>query len=329
MAYGLADLQKLWSATTIVELREESLWLNLCTQNEDTARWRSGIHTVNIPAPDWAGNDTPNPSEGVVAESRARGGNWATPRRGDQDVIPFTRSGGFSTANEVLYEDAMELPWPVVERTRSRQIYTLRRQIDHGIYSRVNASVPSGAGNTIALGSNANSISRTPPYAAANNNARGLPREILRQYASFLERQNVDGPGDDVGQKYVVMAPEVFAVLLLDMEQDNYSWDLLTEDLLRNNSILGSRGFRGRLHGLDLFSWNGIGIPGAGGNWEITCGVKAAQAAEAREPVAQYFDPNTNQVSDAPGHLLRQVGDYAHAGLVPSLMRKYTIDGGA
>ena len=322
MPYTAADYVDVWSSTTVLELLRETIWLIL-TSSEFTAPWVGGAETVHIPVPDWSGDVA---GEGVVAEARQRGGNWADARVGKQDLIAFARTGGFTSSNKVIWEDAIELPWPAVERTRRRQTYEMRKQIDKHIFDRISSDAKSGT--VEVYGSNANSINRETGRAA-NNNARGLPRQILLDYRTKLQRADVDGPGDSVGQRYCVMAPEVFAVLLDDMEARQYGWDELTADLLRNNSILAGRGFRGRLYGIDVFSWTGIPKPTDGADWINICGVMQAQTSAIRAPLVQYFTPEANQITDEPAHLLRQAGDVGHQAIAPELMTRAAIDGGA
>ncbi|WP_419923572.1 hypothetical protein, partial [Candidatus Poriferisocius sp.] len=105
-----------------------------------------------------------------------------------------------------------------------------------------------------------------------------------------------------------------------------------------NNSVLARVGYKGRLFDIDIFSWNGIPIPTTAGantfalrgrNWPVLCGVSAGAAAAIRAPLVQYWTPETNQISDNPEHLLRQVGDYGYLTLEPSLFTYASIDGGA
>ena len=322
MAYESADYRKVWASSTVVELRQQAIWLNLTSQRH-TGPWVAGANSVFIPKPDWSASGT----EGVQAATRARGADWATARAGDQDVVTFTRSGGYSTSNEVLWEDAVELPWPAVERTRSRQTYEMGKQIDGAIYTAIRGGL--GSGSKTKFGSDTNSIARTAPYAAANDTARAYPREILDAFALKMERADADGPGDSVGTRYAVMAPEIFTVFALDMLKEGYGWDLLTADLIRNNSVLAAAGFKGRYKGIDVMSWNGVSIPTGATDWIINCGAREGVAADVRPPLVQFMTPEQNQVSTKPANLLRQAGDYGYAELTETLLHEYSIDGGS
>ena len=333
MAYSAEDYRKLWAARTTVELRQQSLMLNLLGGGgEWTDPWVAGAQTVYIPRPDWEYDATD--SEGVHASPRARGGDWAAALTGDQSVMAFTRSGGYATTNSVLWEDAIELPWPAVERTRSRQRYIMRKSIDEQIWALLTGGL---SAQFQAYGSNSANIGRTSKNAS-NAGARELIFTILQDYSLKLEEANVDGSGDNVGGKWAIMPPAIFRILTQYMLAEKYSWDQLTRDLLVNNSVLVRVGYKGRLFDIDIFSWNGVPLPGstAGANtfalrsrnWPVLCGVSAGAAAALRPPLVQYWTPETNQVSDNPEHLLRQAGDFGYLTLEPSLFTLAGIDGG-
>ncbi|MDE2876546.1 MAG: hypothetical protein OXQ93_13965 [Gemmatimonadota bacterium] len=336
MSYTSEDYRQMWAAETVGELREQTLMLQLTSQRF-TAPWVAGARQINVPKPDWAYNSTDN--EGVRAVERARGGDWATALDGDQSVVPFARTGGYASSNVVDWEDAVELPWPAVERTRSRQRYELTRQIEHAVFGAITSSIaaePSTPNHT-GYGNGDDYIDRMTGRASSDD-ALDLPYMILDDFSLKLEEANADGSGDAVGTKYCLMNPVVFRALRDGINQKRYQWDVLTRDLLVANSVLAGIGYRGRLLGIDIFSWNGIPKPSGVGantaadrdhNWQVLCGVREAIAADVRPPLVQYFGPQENQVTSNPAHLLRQAGDYGYAPLELSLMTLATIDGGA
>ena len=338
MAIVAADLEKRYARRTTIELRQKTIMLQLCSQ-AFTEGWVGGANTVYIPKPDWSRDDSATPDEGVVAETRARGGDWASFRRVDQDLLEFSRSGGFRSSMMIPWEDAMELPWPVVERTRSRMTYVLRRQIETGIYNRITAAIAAEAStpNFVAYGDSTDFISRTTGRASTDD-ARSLIYQALDDFSLKLEDADVSGPGDSVGAKWALFRPALFRILREDIKAGRYSWDELTRDLLRNNSVLAGVGYQGRLLDIDIFSWTGVPAPSGVGantaadrdhNWQILMGVSMANAAAIRPSLTQYFTPQQNQITDEPGHAVRMVGDYGHLVLEPNLMTLAGIDGGA
>jgi len=329
VAYGSDDWLKLQSAQTLEEFRQEAIWLNLTSQT-DTEGWASGsAHSVQFNRPDWAKNDTPSPKEGVAASNRARGGNWATARRGAADVLTFSRTAGFSEANEILWEDAMEIPWPVVEQTRRRQVYVMRKAIDEGLYANILAGIASADTTRIGTATSV-FLPRAAPYTPTGDVGE-LIFQIIEDYSLKLEMMDVNSPSSDgVGGKYIVMSPACFRALLKFMREEKYSWDPLTADILRENRIFAERGYRGRLSDLDIISWSGIPIPAAGttagtNDWPIICGIRGAWRANVRPTLTQVFTPETNQISDAPAHLMRQAGDYAALEIHGGLMHRYNL----
>lgn len=329
MAYTDADYRMMMSSRTVFQLREEAIWLPLTTQDADTQAWVNGDNSVDIPKPDWAPNnsDPTKATEGVQAVSRDRGGDWAKALEGDQDILEFKRSGGFSTSNKIKWEDAIELPWPVVEQTRARQQYVMNQQFDHAIYGKVLAGI--AAGDTKTVGTKG-SISLS--IAGVQQGAIGKAIwDAIKAWNLTLETKNVNSVlSDAVGQKYVVMRPECYEALSDYFESADLHWDELTRDLLVNNTLLAARGFRGRLRGIDIISWNGITPPATAGDaaanqWPIVCGVAQAWKADVRAPIVQVFTPETNQVSSNPSHLLRQAADYATLEIDGSLMRRLNV----
>ena len=322
MAIASADLLQLWSSTTAAELRDETIMLQLTTQ-AGTDGWVSGASSVKIPAPTW-GDPDGSQTEGVKAESRSRGGDWPDEIEIDQGLHTFERRGGYATANKVAWEDALELPWAAVEETRSRQRYAMRWRIDQAIHTTIRALT--GVTDT-TFGSTTNYIRRTSPFNPATTAAARIPQDILNSFDRQLQRSNANGPGDSVGNRWCLMPPEIFDVFTDGLLEGGYGWDPLTEDLIRNNSVLVEQGYRGRYKGIDVFAFNGLSVPGSAATtrWGVTCGVQGAYAANVRAPVVQYFTPEENQVTDEPAHLLRQAGDWGGVSLHKNLILKASI----
>ena len=61
-----------YSAQTVVELRQESMWMMLTSQT-DTGRWAAGTENkCVIPIPNFAPAGSGNTAAGVLAEARRR-----------------------------------------------------------------------------------------------------------------------------------------------------------------------------------------------------------------------------------------------------------------
>ena len=335
MAYTTTEYQKAWSSQTFGEIRRKSLMFGL-TSRDYTQPWVAGNSHVYIPVPDWALAS----GTGVGTVDRARGGNWATANDTEQDLLTFTRSGGISVANKVLWEDTLELPWSVVEQTRSRQAYEMAKTLDDKVYAAITAAIAAETStpNFQAYGSNTNNINRTTGKAATSA-AQALPYEIVDDYSLKLANSDLDpGDGQAIGQKYVIMRPTVFRVLENYLLDKRYSFDQLTSDVLQGGTVFAGAMFQGRLKGIDIYSWTGSPMPSgadsntAGNrdhNWQVLCGVRNGVIANTRAPLTQFFTPSDNQVSANPEFLLRQVFDYGHLVMDTSYFTLAGIDGGA
>ena len=151
---------------------------------------------------------------------------------------------------------------------------------------------------------------------------------MIEDFALKAERVNANvAESESVGLAWSIMPPEIMQALMRYMKDSGLSWDVLTADLLRNNSVLAGRiQYRGRLKGIDLFSWNGISVPTGTGNWTGLNGMREGAFANVRSVVAQFFEPSVNQVSTMPAHLLRQAGDYAWVEGLEELFTAWTIE---
>ena len=339
MAIVAADLEKRYSRRTTIDLERMTIMLQLCSQ-AFTEGWVAGANTVYIPKPDWAADDTANPAEGIKVTSRSRGGNWASFRRVDQDLLAFTRSGGFASSMLIPWEDALELPWPVVERTRVKMRQRLRREIEDGIFSAITAALAAETDtpNFQAYGDDTNFISRGTGKVSTTA-ARGYVYEAIVDFSLKIEESDANSDvSDAVGQKWCLMPPALFRILRDDIRLGRYSWDEITRSILAGGSILGGKAWKGRLEEIDIYSWNGVPKPSGVGantaadrdhNWQMLFGVKAANAAAIRPSLVQYMTPRENQVTPQPGHAVRMVGDYGYLLLEPNLMTLAAIDGGA
>lgn len=336
--YDEADMLELASTTTTVELRQNSMWLSLCSQ-VDTNQWASGSaksQDVNIPNWDYiadADSDTAGAQPaGVRTVDRARGGAWTTAISGRSEKLQFQRTDGTQTANELDVEDIAELPWPVREETRSRQQYALRRSVDSKLYTAWNSAIGTGSGEQTTLGGASDTIARAAPYAGAGA-GYGLIYDSLVAYSLKLERANVFSlESDSVGRAFVVMPPEFWVGFEKWMLEQKYSWDDLTEEMLVQGRRMGMGNFRKRLKGLDIFSENNIATP-ASGNWSFFAGVREATRANVRTlpGYLQIFPPEQNQISDHPAHLMRQTVDIGFLeiteGDLAGLNHRYIIRG--
>ena len=215
----------------------------------------------------------------------------------------------------------MEIPWPLIDKLRSRQAYELSKYADEETYKWLIGVNGLAATQDVSLGTATNVyIDRDSPWQPDGNNnaniviARRLVYDAIKGFSLKLQRANaLDGVGDAVGQKWMIMPPELFATLRDYMLSQKLGWDLLTESLLRQGSVLGTAEYHGRLFGIDIFSWNGIAIPTGTDDWKMVAGVRAGAYANVRPVINQFFSPSENQVSTKPAYLSRMTMDFGAA----------------
>ena len=307
MAFASGEYLEAWSRSTTLELRQKSMMLTILSK-DGTDSWVSGASKVHIPKPTFTE---------AAAASRARGGDWQAATEIAQDTVDFARIAGADVSNEVLAEDAHEIPWPLIDQLRSRQAYELSKQIDKSLYSWIigNSGIGSGTPQNVTYGTaGTNFISRTTPWRGNNAASNKLVYESIEAFELYLQRADaLDGIGDAVGQKWMVMPPEVFRALRVYMLAEDLHWDLLTQSLLSGGSVLGGAQYQGRLLGIDIFTWNGIAIPTGTNNWKYIAGTRAGAYANVRPVLNQFFDPSENQVSSKPAYLSRMTMEAAAA----------------
>lgn len=320
MPIPAADLPTLASARTFVELREKNLALNLFDGSHG-ADWVAGrVNSVKIAKPNF---------NVVPATQRARGGNWAAAAKPDQASVVLARADGYSSSMEIDWEDAMEVPWPVVERYRSRVSYSIRHEIDTKVFD-----FAIGAAST----TNQFGAAGTDYIDVATGNKEvnpgtedGLVVRAIEDWSGKAYRLNaIDGDAiaGTTSTPFMIIHPELVKVLRRELRKMNLSLDALTEELLRSNvGIAEGNGqlFVGSLFGVRIFSWNHLVVPAADQPWIIYAAIPQAVAANVRTPLTQIWTPETNQVSDNPSHLIRQAGDAAWVEVEDSFHEKYEI----
>lgn len=338
--YDTDDMQELYAATTVAELRQNSKWLMLTSQ-QDTMEWANGgakSQKVNIP--NWAytadadAGAAGNQPAGINVVDRARGGAWTAAISGRSDTLEFTRSDGSQASNEIDVEDEAELPWPVAEQTRSRQMYQMRQSVDAKIFAAWIGGIGTGSAEQTTLGAAADTISRSNPLTTA-----GLGYELvyhaLRAYSVKLERRGAFSlESDSIGRAFVVMPPEFWDGFEAWMLNKGYGWDELTEEMLVQGRTMGMGDFRKRMKGLDIFVENKIAVPSSG-NWNFYGGVRESWRANVRRlpGYVQMFEPAENQISNHPATLMRQAVDVGHLeitkGDLANINHRFIVRGSA
>lgn len=323
MPITVADRKKVWSAKTTVEVRQKSLMYNLLDKSWQQ-EWQNGASSVEIANVDWEAS--------VVASTRARGGNWANATTLDQDTKSLTRVGGYSASTEIPWDDVLELPWAALSRVRSRQMWAIKNAIDKAVYDAMRTA----ASQTISAGDDSTFVRRTAPYDYTVAAGKRHPvAEVIELFAlAMVDANVVDGdmsPTDSPGMPWVIIQPALALSLSRWLQDQKIRFEPFSLAMFNQNpAALMEPNPLHMYSGCLVLVWNHLPTPsGAGTNWDCYGGVMAAGACGIREPIIQYFPPELNQVSAAPSHLLRQIGDYAVTELDDDFHRKLVVDAGA
>ena len=337
MALSSEDYRKLYSAETVVEVREKSLMYNLFSgvYGRQRSEWEGGANSVFIPIPQFEADTSTDPDEGVVVRDRSRGGDWPTASVPDAGRVTLTRSNGKGGAVEILMEDAGEVAWDIVGRYRSSVEYQVRHSLDTGAYDAI-AALPS---TTVTVGTGGSHfIARIAPYKSTIPEGDQSPIvQAIEDFSLRAYRANlVDGQiiAGSTGTPFMIFPPELALVLRRDLRALGLSLDALTAETLTQNVGIAdpqTTQFIGSLMGVRLFSWNHLAVPSAGNMWPLYAAVPAAAALavggeEGVRVATQFLPPGENQVSTKPAYLFRQVVDSAYAEVVDNFHFKYRIE---
>ena len=103
--------------------------------------------------------------------------------------MEFARIGGANVSNEVLAEDALEIPWPLIDQLRSRQAYELSHRLDATLYSWLIGTNGIPSGGAVTYGSaGTNFIDRDSPWRGNNAASNKLVYEAIEAFELVLQR---------------------------------------------------------------------------------------------------------------------------------------------
>lgn len=325
MAITTADLQRLWSADTVGQLRKPLVWNSITTQRR-TEPWSSGqVNQVEIPRPNWGANDTPTPSEGISPQEVSRDAAWTATRAIDSDIVSFTTSGRYDVSNAVGYEDSLELPFDAVDQTRNEQVQRGADYLDGVMVTAVEGF----SSTTVVTAGTAGSVFIAPNGTPTGTNANQLPKLAVDNIVSAAFQDNwfsprVDG---DPGPRWITMSPVLFDLMQTDLLDRGYSLDSLTQGILSDNSVGAGGPMVMQYRGFLIYATPAANAASAtpADRWTITAGLRGAVAAAVRSPLVQLFSPEENQTTD-PGWLIRMRVAYAYAELRDSMLKTARIE---
>ncbi len=338
---GTGELPSIWASALAYELRNDSVASRI-TSTAYTEAWASGAAMeVNIPLPAFsytAGTTTgtttdPNDSTGVrTVRTTADRPAWPAMTTPDVGSAKFSRDATLANSMLINELDATFAAWPVVETHRSRKSYEIMNQYDTQVIAHIDGVDTSPT----TLGSNSNFISPDGTLNGTMNTVRDYPHDIMRRARLAVKKNKwQEDASRGIGAPFALMSPEIFSVLLDDLERLDYNWDAVTAQVLQQNSVLAGAGWEGRLYGIDIYTslnMPTVNDPAGGGNannHKVFVGTPMAVAANVRPIAAQFKSPEDNQVTDDIGWLLRQAVDYGIATVYSAGIIEYQIRAGA
>lgn len=311
------DTLKAFSRQTTIELYQNAVFAALMDRSYEQDL--EGAYEVDIQNPNLAGTIT----------SRSRGADWKTAQEVTATQVNLKLDQQYEGVQKIAYEDVRQSPdigW--LDRMRRHTMLTARNYIDANIATYI-AGLTYDAANKFTVGSgNTNAMTLRSQDDYSKGTGDELPAKMAQRGALHFFRKNViDGDeqsGMNPGDLWVICAPEVLFVLMLDMAERGYNWDRLTEDVLSNNRVLTNEAWRGRLSGIDFIVSNQLAVPTSGNDFKCYMGTRKAIALAIDEPVTSFFTPQTNQ--EGPNYQLNQAGIFGRALVNPLLISEVTLN---
>ena len=342
MTIAAANLTEVFASQLVPDLRKEHLW-NIVTDQSDayTGPWASGqAEEVRIPVPVWGytqgssrGTATdPGDSVGISAGTgTTRRTTWDRLASATSAGVTFD-SRGYHTVNQFIdANDAGEVAFPILEATRSRMAYEHADYVDQQVLRQLY----SFGGTAVALGAAGTRYISAAGAPTGSGMTAIIRTGILDHFASLAFERNLrNTSAGALGELFCILHPRLWKVLEDDLLNENWSYDPLTGDVLRNNAALTGTPFVGRYKNIDILVSNNadLATTTANDNWRVICGAKAAAVANVGRPVMQMFTPEQNQVTNDIGYLLRSKIEWGvenltgQTGYSASGFQLYTIE---
>ncbi len=307
------ELMVAFSRQTTIELYRSSVWAALMNRSfeQDLANARSLV--------------IQDPKFATSVKARTRGSDWGTAQGITADQITLTLDQAYEVGPiKIAYEDIRQSPrigW--LDRARRDGALKTATYIDDNVTAFV-AGLAYAADDKYTVGSGTtNTLTIAYPYYKGTGYT--LVAESLRRGALHWYRKNaIDAPsvGGAAGRVFAIMSPELYSVLLYDMEQRNLHWDQLTDATfdMRLRSMVP---WTGRLYGIDVIVSNAFAVPGSGKDWKFYMGTRQALALAIDQPVSSYFPPERNP--DGPSHQMNEAGLFGRQLINKVLLTEVTI----
>lgn len=339
MAFAQADYGVAYARRTAITLQRAPTLLPLTNTDYEGEMRRRGVNQVEIQVPDWGsvGNVTETTT---IADFNAA---WGAPNYAGAFQITVTLATELKQNDGLRHYDESAVPWPALERTRSRQANKQSLAVEDaiskywiGLATSGTASNDAGSGangnagpiegftgigtaNSVAIGGNAAGAGWGQPLGtkALDVLGAGIQAAVENFRMHMTRNYAILGMpmGGTPGEMFAVADPFVWKIFRDYLRGENRYLEALNETLWTPSMggifAPGSRRYNGRWDGVDLIDSLSPSFQPAQTNdttkaagFPIFFGTRQAVTRVLTRQWAQYLTPTTNQT--APRHELRQ-----------------------
>ena len=337
-ATQLGNLNTALSMRTTVDFNRMSILRRLA---DDRSSEVNAAHQVQILDPAY-----PVADDAVRKVPASAADDYNTPNQRDSANFSKWPDGKYPTSENILlkvdrkiqgatklkYLDSVETPLNYLERQRAKLSAQMAVDMedDYWEFLQQDSLYTTGLGTRDDLGKA--KLTMTSGVATDGKPVVSGSAGFKAVYDAFwdfnvwMANNNISGPttgatiGGGPGMPYAAMAPEVFKEFAKWFLEQKYSWDLLTEDVIRNNSILQSGSFRGMVGGIPILVTPACKKPTADhadNPWVIQMGTTMANSVAMRPLLTQYLTPQMNQTDT--DYKLRQIGFHGRVAVNKTL----------
>ena len=335
MPISTTDLRQNYSATAAIDFDRDVVLTRLFDRS-----WEGELrntYSTRIPKPNW--NVEVSSYTRHSTSSAQRG--WGTSNRPDQGWVDLATDQTFRVANEIDYDDEIELPISYFNRYRAVQTTKIGQYIEDNLVTWLAGQTYSAAADTatsITFGTAGSGT--TGAWVAADGTTLGpdatasqkLVHNAIKKVRSEMAQNNVLGQhslapegGRLSAGVWFVMRPELFDIESDYLESLGLSYDRLNDSLFVEGSIFGGGQYVGSLKGVALWTTTALPVAGTVANsyWDCYASIPGAMTLAVKPGVVQTLTPETNP--DDATWCIRQKGAFGRALIEPQHLYRLRI----
>ena len=339
MAISVADLRENYSATAILDFDRDSVVTRLFDRSWETEL--RNAYKVHIPKPDL--NVTVSAYTRHSTASAQRG--WGVSNRPEQSFIELAADQPFRVANEIDYDDEIELPISYFNRYRNEQTTKIGQYIEDNLVTFLAGQTYSSSDDTAtSLTFGVTGSGTSGAWIGADGETFGadkaaslkLVHDAIKKVRTQMALKNVLGEhslspegGRLTRGVWLIMRPELFDVESDYLESLGLSYDRLNDSLFVNGSIFGAGQYIGALKGVALWTTTALPKPTGSGSssyWDCYASIPGALTLAVKPGVVQTLTPETNP--DDATWAIRQKGAFGRAVIHPNYLYRLRVRAG-